>query len=413
MSDGTRVPTLLVGQSGGPTPVINASLAGVLDRVASGLGQPYMRVLGLRHGIEGALRGDVVDLTALTASDRDALAHTPAAALGSCRKRLEPEDERGVLETFARLGVEWFVYCGGNDSMDTLSRLERAARSRGHSLGVYGVPKTIDNDLAGTDWCPGYGSAARYWATVTQEVTRDLAAMRTYDRVVVMEAMGRNAGWLAASSALFRRDEHDGPHVLLVPEVAFDETRFLGAVEAALSRVGYAVVVATETIRDAKGAYVARQVQGADQFGHPIVTGVAETLGHLTMARLGVKTRVNKPGTLQRTSVAHMSAVDLAGARLAGWIAADRLASGLSGSMVAMPVVPTSNATHDALMGGWWGEGCGSFGGVPLETVARAERRLPEGHVAGTYGLSDPVTEEFRAYLRPLVGVPPPPLFRL
>ena len=237
--------------------------------------------------------------------------------------------------------------------------------------------------------------------------------MRTYDRVVVMEAMGRNAGWLAASSSLFRRDEQDGPHVLLVPEVAFDETRFLGAVEAALSRVGYAVVVATETIRDAKGAYVARQVQGADQFGHPIVTGVAETLGHLTMARLGVKTRVNKPGTLQRTSVAHMSAVDLAGARLAGWIAADRLASGLSGSMVAMPVVPTSNATHDALVGGWWGEGCGSFGAVPLETVARAERRLPEGHVVGIDGLRDPVTEGFRAYLRPLVGMPPPPLFRL
>ena len=399
MTVGAAPPTLLLGQSGGPTPVINASLAGLLDR-AGAPDVPWRRVLGLRHGIEGALAGNTIELTDLGDADRDALASTPASALGSCRRKISATDEVAVLDAFARLGVEWFAYCGGNDSMDTLVRLERAARARGQALATYGVPKTIDNDLAGTDWCPGYGSAARYWATVTPEVTCDLASMRTYDRVVVLEAMGRNAGWLAAASALWRRTDADGPHVLLVPERAFDEDRFVTRVEATVARVGYAVVMATETIKDASGEYVARRSDGVDHFGHPLVAGTADTLAALVTARLAIKARVVKPGTAQRTSVAHVSPVDREGARVAGRVAAGRLVRGESGAMVSMATVPLADPV--ALATPWWRDES-AFGAVPLTVVASAERRMPDTFLA-TDGEDDAVTDAFRAYLGALVG---------
>lgn len=399
MTVGHAPPTLLVGQSGGPTPVINASLAGLLDR-AGAPDVPWRRVLGLRHGIEGALAGNVIDLSSLSDDDRDALASTPASALGSCRRKIDAADEVAVLDAFARLGVRWFAYCGGNDSMDTLARLERAARARGQALATYGVPKTIDNDLAGTDWCPGYGSAARYWATVTPEVTCDLASMRTYDRVVVLEAMGRNAGWLAAGSALWRRGDADGPHVLLVPERAFDEARFLTRVESTVARVGYAVVMATETIKDGSGAYVARRSDGVDHFGHPLVAGTADTLAALVTARLSLKARVVKPGTAQRTSVVHVSPVDREGARVAGRVAAGRLTRGETGAMVSMPMVPVDDPR--LLATPWWSDEA-SFGSVPLGVVASAERRMPDGMLSPD-GEADPVTSDFRAYLEALVG---------
>lgn len=403
------VPTLLVGQSGGPTPVINASLAGLLDDQGV---VPWTRVLGLRHGIEGALKEDVIDLTGTTPADRDALSATPAAALGSCRHKLSPTEDAVVLDLFDRLGVRWFAYCGGNDSMDTLARLERAAQDRGQELHVYGVPKTIDNDLEGTNWCPGYGSAARYWATVTPEITFDLASMQTYDRVAVLEAMGRNAGWLAASSALYRSDVRDGPHILLVPEQPFVEAEFISAVETVVSRVGYAVVMATETIRTSDGAYVATRSAGVDRFGHELVSGVGETLAHMVTDRLRVKARVCKPGTAQRTSVAHVSCIDRAGARAAGNIVARRLASGQSGAMVTMPPVPLRTGSQVDEWGVWW-QGHDAFGAVPLQSVAHAERRLPMAYLGQHRGgLLDPITEAFRDYLGPLVGPPPPPLFR-
>ena len=265
---------------------------------------------------------------------------------------------------------------------------------------TYGMPKTIDNDLAGTDWCPGYGSAARYWATVTPEVTCDLASMRTYDRVVVLEAMGRNAGWLAAGSALWRRDDADGPHVLLVPERPFDEALFLSRIEATVARVGYAVVMATETIKDASGEYVARRSDGVDHFGHPLVAGTADTLAALVTARLGLKARVVKPGTAQRTSVAHVSPVDREGARVAGRVAAGRLVRGESGAMVSMATVPLADPV--ALATPWWRDES-AFGAVPLTVVASAERRMPDTFLAAD-GEDDAVTDAFRAYLGALVG---------
>ena len=389
------LPTLLVGQSGGPTPVINCSLAGVI----AGARGRFGRILGLRHGIEGAIADETVDLAAVSEDDLAALRRTPAAALGSCRHKLGMDDAEKVLATFRRHNVHAFAYIGGNDSMDTCAQLAQAAHERGWPLGVCGVPKTIDNDLVGTDHCPGYGSAARYWAICTQEVTRDLAAMRTYDRALILECAGRNAGWLTASTALYRRDERDGPHVLLLPERRFDRAAFLSAVEGAVSRVGYCVVAAAETIRDETGGFVAQSVGGLDRFGHPIVTAVGETLAQLVGRELGIKARANKPGTLQRTSIAYASPVDQDEAFQAGLAAARRLADGESGHMVAL--TRRSDAPYAC-----------ELGSVELSLVANSERQLPadfleeEGDVTG-------ISDRFRRYALPLLGSAPEPHFTL
>ena len=389
--------TLLVGQSGGPTPVINCSLAGLI----AGARGRFKRILGLRHGIEGALARQTADPTDLSDADLAALRRTPAAALGSCRHKLGPEDEARVVELLKKQNVRAFAYIGGNDSMDTCARLERAAREDGWPLNVYGVPKTIDNDLVGTDHCPGYGSAARYWAITTQEATRDLAAMRTYDRVLILECAGRNAGWLTASTALYKRDERDGPHLLLVPERPFDQAAFLAGVERVVARVGYCVVATAETIRDKTGAFVAQSVGGTDRFGHPIVTAVGETLAQLIGRELHLKARANKPGTFQRTSIAYASPVDQAEAFGAGRAAAERLAQGQSGSMVTL-----ERGSDNPYRG--------HFGAVPLAYVANSERRLPADYLLTerrpvAVGLSG----AFRGYALPLLGPAPEPHFSL
>ncbi|HET7769739.1 MAG TPA: diphosphate--fructose-6-phosphate 1-phosphotransferase [Chloroflexota bacterium] len=392
----TALETLLVGQSGGPTPVINASLAGVIE----GARGRFRRILGLRHGIEGALAGQTVDLTELADADLRALRRTPAAALGSCRHKLDAAGIQSVVSLLRSENVRAFAYIGGNDSMDTCARLGRAASESGWPLAVYGVPKTIDNDLVGTDHCPGYGSAARYWAISTQEATRDLAAMRTYDRVLILECAGRNAGWLAASTALYRRGECDGPHVLLVPERSFNRDAFLSAVEEAVGRVGYCVVAAAETIRDAGGAFVAQSVSGTDRFGHAIVTAVGETLAQLVGRELQLKARANKPGTFQRTSMAYASPVDQEEAFQAGRAAVERLADKESGRMVAFARRTAEPYACD-------------LASVALDDVANSERRVPDDFLLEEDGVVTGLADAFRAYALPLLGPAPEPHFSL
>jgi ATP-dependent phosphofructokinase / diphosphate-dependent phosphofructokinase len=384
---------LLIGQSGGPTPVINSSLAGILQIAR----RAFPRVLGLRHGIEGALNGNLVSLTHLSDSDLVALQRTPAAALGSCRHRLSENDYARVLDTFRRHNVRWFCYIGGNDSMDTCNRLRRLAAESNYELGVMGVPKTIDNDLVGTDHCPGYGSAARYWAICTQEATLDLAAMRTYDRVLILECAGRNAGWLTAATAIYRRDARDGPHVLITPEQPFDRSAFLAQVDETLGRIGYCVVAATETIRDTAGTYVANRIGGSDHFGHPIVTAVGETLARLVAEELGIKARANKPGTFQRTSIAHVSEPDRAEAFEAGAEAARRLAAGETGGMVSL--VRASAEPYRC-----------RYATVPLDEVASQERLMPPSFFSSGEQL---IAGSFLEYAQPLLGSAPEPHFQL
>ena len=244
---------LMVAQSGGPTAVINASLAGIVS--AARKSGDFKRVLGLRHGILGALPGGkgIVDLSELQKDRLLALAQTPGAALGSCRRKLDEEETANLVEWFKANEIHAFSCIGGNDSMQTCLQLEQAAQKAGYELSVVGVPKTIDNDLLETDHSPGYGSAARFWASTVQEVSLDLEAMRGYDTVVVLECMGRNAGWIAASSGLVKSDSMSAPHVILFPEIQFDENKFIKKVKEVVIDWGYCVVVTSEGIKRKDG----------------------------------------------------------------------------------------------------------------------------------------------------------------
>ena len=400
---------LLIAQSGGPTAVINASLAGLVS-AAQDAGV-FKRILGLRHGILGALPGGdgCLDLTALDAARLTALADTPSAALGSCRRKLDADDCVAVIEWFRRHNVHAFAYVGGNDSMQTCLQLGQAARDTGYELSVIGVPKTIDNDLPETDHCPGYGSAARFWAVTTQEVALDLAAMRSYDTVVVLECMGRNAGWLTAAAALGRPATGAAPHLLLVPEVPLVLDRVLAGVEAAISRHGSAVVVTAETVRTSAGDYLntagadtSENTPGrqADAFGHPLVTGTADALANRITAALGVKARTAKPGTLQRAASSLVSTVDRDEAWQVGAAAARLLADGRTDLMVTLQV------ERDPAYRSW----CAA---VPLVRVAGLEKRLPASFLEVRPGGVCNVTAAFADYARPLLGGPLPAFVRL
>ncbi len=396
---------LLIAQSGGPTAVINASLAGLVS-AAQDTGA-FNRVLGLRHGILGALPGGggSLDLTALDAARLTALAATPSAALGSCRRKLDADDCAAVIEWFRRHNVHAFAYVGGNDSMQTCLQLGQAARDVGYDLSVIGVPKTIDNDLPETDHCPGYGSAARFWAITTQEAALDLTAMRGYDTVVVLECMGRNAGWLTAAAALGRPATGAAPHILLVPEVPLVLDGVLTSVEAAIRRHGSAVVVTAETVRTAAGDYLSAAAAAPpegqrDAFGHPLVTGTAESLASRITAAIGVKSRTVKPGTLQRAASSLVSTVDRDEAWQVGAAAARLLASGQTDQMV------TLQAERDPAYHSW----CEA---VPLTRVAGQEQRLPASFLEVQPGGVCNVTAAFTDYARPLLGGPLPAFMRL
>ena len=402
-------PNLLIAQSGGPTAVINASLAGLVSAAQDSGG--FRRVLGLRHGILGALPGGdgSLDLTTLDAARLTALAATPSAALGSCRRKLDADDCAAVIEWFRRYNVHAFAYVGGNDSMQTCLQLGQAARDVGYELSVIGVPKTIDNDLPETDHCPGYGSAARFWAITTQETALDLAAMRGYDTVVVLECMGRNAGWLTAAAALGRPATGAAPHLLLVPEAPLVLDRVLASVEAAVRRHGGAVVVTAETVRTGAGDYLSAAgadtrenspSQQSDAFGHPVVTGTAESLANRISAALGVKARTVKPGTLQRAASSLVSAVDRDEAWQVGAAAARLLASEQTDLMV------TLQAERDPAYRSW----CEA---VPLARVAGLEKRLPASFLEVQPGGVCNVTTAFADYARPLLGGLLPDFVRL
>ena len=433
---------LLVGQSGGCTAVMNATLAGVIEtarRQSASLayrqaGRRIRTILGARHGVSGLLEGDVVRLDNLSAEEIEQLASTPAAALGSCRHRLDEREAAQAAGFLAENKVRSFVYIGGNDSAETVHLIHLAAARLGHDLRAVAAPKTIDNDLPETDHCPGYGSAARFVACVTSDAGMDTEAMRRIEPVKIIEVMGRNAGWLAASSVLAKRDAADAPQIVWPPELPFSGTRFIEAVERALGEIGRAVIVIAETIRDESGRYVSEQAhsaeapgkQGADLgfpgrfpfvgsirlrrpreggmersahdgFGHARPIGAAGQLCELVGERLGVRARWDRPGTIQRMSSSHVSPVDLAEARMVGGAAVQAACSGETDVMVT-------------LVREQGGEYSCSTGLAPLEKIVGRERLLPESFF-------DPdslmPTEEFRRYALPLVGPGLPRHFRL
>ena len=371
---------MLIAHGGGPTPVINSSLLGAVREAKKH--SEIETIYGARFGAEGILAGDLIDLGAVSDEDLGLLARTPASAIGSCRRKLTDADYPAVLECFKKFNIRYFFYNGGNDSMDTCNKVYQLAVQSGYELRVIGIPKTIDNDLAVTDHCPGFGSAAKFAAASALETAQDAAALPIH--VVVMEMMGRNAGWITAASALFT---HLMPceHLVYLPETAFDKEDFLAAVRERWARGRGLLVTISEGLHYADGSPVADSGV-VDGFGHKVPGGAAQTLSDMIMAETGLKSRSEKPGLLGRTSVALMSEVDRAEAELAGAQAVKSAVEGQTGFMVGFAAAREPEYSCETML-------------IPLEQVANAEKTFPLEWITPG-GVSD----EFRAYCLPLIG---------
>ena len=382
----------VIAQSGGPTAVINASACGAIQWALDSEAIPT--ILGAHNGILGVLGEELIDLGQVSPAHIEALKCCPSAALGSCRYKLKGlqenrADYERILEVFRAHEVRYFFYIGGNDSMDTADRLGQLARRSGYELRVVGIPKTIDNDLAETDHCPGYGSVAKYLATTVMEAGRDTEALYTTDTATVLETMGRNAGWIAAATGLAQRSPEDAPHLIYVPEVPFSPARFVEDCREVLARLGRVFIVAAEGLVDETGDYVTAQsgAFAADAFGHRQLGGLAECLKRVVEERVGVKCRYNKLGTCQREALHFASRTDSEEAYLVGQTAVRVALEGVTGKMVTL--LRESDDPYRV-----------RTGLADLYDVANGEKKLPREYVneAGNH-----ITEAMRTYVRPLV----------
>ena len=384
----------VVGQSGGPTAAINATLAGVirgsLDAQERGeIGKLY----GMRNGIEGFLEERLIDLTERFScgKDLDALEATPAAALGSCRKKMkspeaDPETYEKLFEIFAKYDIGYFFYIGGNDSMDTVSKLSAYAEKVGYDIRVVGVPKTIDNDLMATDHTPGFGSAAKYVATTVKELIRDVSVY-TINAVTIVEIMGRDAGWLTASAALTAISGGKAPDLIYLPERVFDKDKFIDKVKAALSRHPAVLVAVSEGIRYADGTYVGASGSSTDAFGHVRLSGAAKVLEWLVKDSIGCKVRSIELNLPQRAAGHLLSRTDIEESVRVGRAATEAALAGKSGVMM----------TIDRAAGEKYSS---SVGCAYIADIANAVRTVPSEYINED---GDGITEAGLAYLAPLI----------
>ena len=388
--------TLLYAQSGGVTAVINATASAVIQTAR----KHRIKVLAARNGILGALREELIDTSKLSLAQVKALAHTPGGAFGSCRVKLKSlEADRAryerLLAVFQAHDVRWFLYNGGNDSADTALKISQLAASSGYPLTCIGVPKTVDNDLAVTDCCPGFGSAAKYTAVSVREAALDVAAMAdTSTKVFVYEVMGRHAGWLAAAGGLAGKTASDAPQIILFPEIAFDEAKFLDKVKAVVAQVGYCVVVVSEGLRRANGSFLAESAGSVDAFGHSQLGGVGPLIATLVKDKLGVKVHWTVPDYLQRSARHLASKTDLAQAEAVGKAAVEYALAGRNG---VMPVIERLSDKPYR-----W-----RIVPAPLAKIANHEKKMPPGFIRRDgYG----ITAACRRYLEPLIrGEAAPP----
>lgn len=375
---------LLVVHGGGPTAVINASLYGAVDEAlrTPGVG----RVLGARGGMGGILDADFVDFRQVSPERLSLLPHSPSSAIGTSRKPLEDDDYRDLAHALRDSGIRWLLPTGGNGTMDTCGRIWRACREEGVPIDVVGIPKTMDNDIAVTDHAPGFASAARYMAASVSEVCCDVRGLPIH--IAVVEAMGRNAGWVCAASALADESGTGGPDLIYLPERDFDEDAFLDDCQRLIDEKGSGVVVVSEGLHTDDGTPVApplMTVGRATYFGD-----VSAHLARLVIERLGYKARSEKPGLLGRASIAWQSDVDREEAVACGREAVRAALEGDSGKMVGIERVSTEPYEARLVR-------------IPIEQVMLEERTLPDEYVNER---GNGVTDAYRDWLRPLLGAP-------
>lgn len=393
----------VVGQSGGPTAAINATLAGVIRGVLKD--RSYIGTLyGMRNGIDGLMRDDLLDLTGIFGgpdgeTDLQRLQLTPAAALGSCRRKLPPigdtatagtdDTMEAIFDIFKKRNIRYFFYIGGNDSMDTVAKVSAYAERIGYKMRAVGVPKTIDNDLLGTDHTPGFGSAAKYIAVTVQEIIRD-TAVYTVPAVTIVEIMGRDAGWLTASSALGRKITGFEPDFVYLPEKPFDFDAFYGDVETAFQKHPNVVIAVSEGLRCADGHYVGESTQqgAVDVFGHKYLAGTGKALELAVKARFGCKVRSIELNLPQRCAGHLLSLTDIAESVTVGSSAVDCALSGMTRRM--MTIERTSDKPY----------GC-QIGHRDVFEIANKTRYVPDEFINPA---NNHVTDACVDYLLPLIA---------
>ena len=380
----------IIGQSGGPTSVINASAYGVIDTaLKSGV---ITQVLGAEHGIKGVLSDRLFDMGLEDPEELRLLKYTPSSALGSCRYKIaDPEvddtDYRRILEVFKKHNVRYFFYNGGNDSMDTCNKINQYMQSVGYECRVMGVPKTIDNDLFGTDHCPGYASAAKYIATSLMEVNLDAHVYDT-GMIVVMEIMGRHAGWLTAAAAL-AGEYGAGPDLIYLPEVDFSMTQFIEDVKRVYAEKGSCIVAVSEGIHYADGSFVSEaKTSATDGFGHAQLGGLAAMLAQVLKEETGAKVRGIELNLLQRCGAHLASETDIEESYMAGKAAVENAINGINGRMIGFErgIRDGKYACKTKL--------------IPLMEVANTEKKVPREWINAE---GNGVEQAFIDYVLPLI----------
>jgi ATP-dependent phosphofructokinase / diphosphate-dependent phosphofructokinase len=392
------VGNLLVAQSGGPTAVINSSVAGVIQEAGR---HPDMieEIYGGANGILGILNEQLVDLQEEKSSVIEGLKHTPAAALGTCRYKIDfkkkPEraarDMDRLFQVFEAHNIRYFFYAGGNDSQDTSHKIHEEAVRRSYELRVIGVPKTIDNDLPHTDSCPGYGSVVKYNATTVMEVGFDVGSMATDDgSCCIIEVMGRAAGWIAAGTVLAKRGEAaNPPHIILLPEIQYNMDAVLAKVKETVDAYKYCIIVVGEGIKDEKGEELGADKTRLDAFGHPVLAGAASKLKELIQGKLNTKTRTVLLGYAQRAAAHLASLTDVNNAFACGETAVRAAVEGKSGLMVKI----TRAVQPDGSIR--WGTDL-----QPLGDIANVEHMIPRDWISDDGMLPN---EKFVDYALPLI----------
>jgi 6-phosphofructokinase len=381
----------IVAQSGGPTCVINSSVCGVIQEARKS--KKIGKVLAANNGILGVLKEDLFDVYAEKPATIDALKRTPAAAFGSCRYKLKAIDQNKgdfdrVLDVFKAHDIRYFFYAGGNDSMDTADKVNKLAAKRGYELVCIGIPKTIDNDLAFTDHCPGFGSVAKFVATCAMEAGRDNETL-TFDACAIIEVMGRDAGWIAAAAGLASRQPQDAPHLIYMPEAAFTFEKLIRDVKDVYKEFGRVFIIVSEGLKNEKGNHIAAETAGLgkDAFGHATLGGAAEILKKVVEKEAGIKTYWNKLGSQQRCSMHFASLTDVNEAYMCGKAAVKAAMSGINGKMITLVREKGPKYKCTTVY-------------VELSDAAKGEKMVPKEYINQR---GNHITQACRDYISPLI----------